>query len=111
MVCCLDFAAPTTTIEQQQQNYPYSHLPPRYIGRPWISFFHCASHEMSLIVKDSFTQIPELAELDEQVKDAQHWFWFCTHATSSIMKRLLAGKGMMGIYLPAAVAARSCFLF
>lgn len=109
MVCCLDFAAPTTTIEQQQQNYPYSHLPPRYIGRPWISFFHCASHEMSLIVKDCFTQIPELAELDEEVKDAQHWF--CTHATSSIMKRLLAGKGMMGIYLPAAVAARSCFWF
>ena len=60
MVCCLEFAAPTTTIEQQQQN-SYSHLPPRYIGRPWISFFHCASHEMSLIVKDFFTQIPELA--------------------------------------------------
>ena len=51
---------------------------------PWISFLHCVSHEVSLIVKDCFKEdvIPELYNLNEWVTQAQHWF--CTHALSSL---------------------------
>ena len=54
---------------------------------PWISFKHCTSHEVSLIIKDCFKEdggIPELIELDKWITDAQHWF--STHACSSFLK-------------------------
>ena len=53
---------------------------------PWISFMHCVSHEVSLIIKDCFKEggIDELHELDEWITDAQHWF--STHACSSFLK-------------------------
>jgi len=53
---------------------------------PWISFLHCVSHEVSLIIKDCFEEeggIPELFELNEWMSDAQ--FWFSTHACKSIL--------------------------
>lgn len=58
---------------------------------PWISFMHCLSHEVSLIIKDCFKAdggIPELADLNEWLTDAQHWFG--THACSSFMKQQAA---------------------
>ena len=54
---------------------------------PWISFLHCVSHEVRLVVKDSFKEdggIEELQELDQWITDAQHWF--STHACSSFIK-------------------------
>ena len=53
---------------------------------PWISFLHCVSHEVGLIVKDCFKDdgIEQLQELDEWITDAQHWF--STHACSSFLK-------------------------
>ena len=42
---------------------------------PWISFLHCVSHEVSLIIKDCFKAdggIPECFETDEWMTDAQH---------------------------------------
>ena len=54
---------------------------------PWISFLHCVSHEVSLIIKDCFKEdggIPECFETDEWMTDAQHWF--STHAVSSMRK-------------------------
>ena len=54
---------------------------------PWISFLHCLSHEVSLIIRDCFKEdggIPELFELNEWLTDAQHWF--STHACSSFLK-------------------------
>ena len=54
---------------------------------PWISFLYCVSHEVSLIIKDCFKQdggIPELAELDQWITDAQHWF--STHAVSAFRR-------------------------
>ena len=54
---------------------------------PWISFLHCVSHEVSLIIKDCFKKeggIPELFALDEWMTDAQHWF--STHAVASFRK-------------------------
>ena len=44
---------------------------------PWISFLHCTSHEVSLIIRDCFKEeggIAELHELDAWMTDAQHWF-------------------------------------
>ena len=55
---------------------------------PWISFMHCTSHEVSLIVKDCFKEdggIPELVEIDEWVTDAQHWF--SSHACKAFLKQ------------------------
>lgn len=55
---------------------------------PWISFLHCLSHEVSLILKDCFKDeggIAELHELNEWISDAQHWF--TTHACSSFIKK------------------------
>ena len=55
---------------------------------PWISFMHCLSHEVSLILKDCFKSdggIPELHELNSWLTDAQHWF--STHACSSFLKQ------------------------
>ena len=54
---------------------------------PWISFLHCVSHEVSLIIRDCFKEdggIQELFELNEWMTDAQHWF--STHACSSFLK-------------------------
>ena len=54
---------------------------------PWISFMHCLSHEVSLILKDCFKDedgIPELYELNAWLTDAQHWF--STHACTSFLK-------------------------
>ena len=54
---------------------------------PWISFLHCVSHEVSLIIRDCFKEeggIPELFELNQWLTDAQHWF--STHACSSFLK-------------------------
>ena len=54
---------------------------------PWISFLHCGSHEVSLIIRDCFKEdggIQELFELNEWMTDAQHWF--STHACSSFLK-------------------------
>ena len=56
---------------------------------PWISFLHCVSHEVSLIIKDCFKEeggIDGLYELNEWVTDAQHWF--STHACTSLRKSL-----------------------
>lgn len=58
---------------------------------PWISFLHCVSHEVSLIVKDCFKDpdeggIEELYELDKWISDAQHWF--SSHACTSFLKAL-----------------------
>ena len=53
---------------------------------PWISFMHCLSHEVSLILKDCFKVdggIEELSELNEWITDAQHWF--STHACASFL--------------------------
>ena len=53
---------------------------------PWISFMHCTSHEVSLIVKDCFDDesgIAELVELNNKVTDAQHWF--STHACKAFL--------------------------
>ena len=55
---------------------------------PWISFMHCLSHEVSLILKDCFKDeggIPELCELNTWLTDAQHWF--STHACTSFLKQ------------------------
>ena len=55
---------------------------------PWISFMHCESHEISLIIKDCFDKdsgIEELVELDEFITDAQHWF--SSHACKSFLKQ------------------------
>ena len=54
---------------------------------PWISFMHCLSHEVSLILKDCFKAdgIPELHELDEWISDDQHWS--STHACASFLKQ------------------------
>ena len=61
---------------------------------PWISFLHCVSHEVSLILKDCFKPdggIQELVELNEWITDTQHWF--STHACASMRKNLaLAGE-------------------
>ena len=54
---------------------------------PWISFMHCESHEISLIIKDSFKEdggITKLHELNEWISDAQHWF--SSHACSTFIK-------------------------
>ena len=54
---------------------------------PWISFLHCVSHEVSLIIRDCFKEgggIQELIDLDEWFTDTQHWF--STHACSSFLK-------------------------
>ena len=56
---------------------------------PWISFLHCVSHEVSLIVKDCFKKeggIVELFELDEWMTDSQ--LRFSTHAVSSFRRTL-----------------------
>ena len=55
---------------------------------PWISFMHCTSHEISLILRDCFKTdggISELVELNEWITDAQHWF--STHACASFLKQ------------------------
>ncbi len=55
---------------------------------PWISFMHCTSHEVSLIVKDCFQEdggIKELVDLNEFITDAQ--FWFSSHACKSFLKQ------------------------
>lgn len=55
---------------------------------PWISFMHCVSHEVSLIIKDCFKEVggvDELRELDEWITDAQHWF--SSHACSAFVKQ------------------------
>ena len=69
---------------------------------PWISFLHCVSHEVSLILKDCFKKdggIPELAELDEWMTDAQHWF--STHAVSALCKSLAEHGESIGFVWPA----------
>ena len=56
---------------------------------PWISFLHCVSHEVSLIIKDCFKDeggIEELHDLNVWITDAQHWF--STHACASMLKSL-----------------------
>ena len=58
---------------------------------PWISFLHCTSHEVSLIIKDCFKPeedggVDGLFELDEWVTDAQHWF--SSQACTSFRKSL-----------------------
>ena len=52
---------------------------------PWISFMHCTSHEVSLIIKDCFKEggITELYELDDFVTRTQHWF--STHSCKSFL--------------------------
>ena len=69
---------------------------------PWISFLHCTSHEVSLILKDCFKKdggIPELAELDEWMTDAQHWF--STHAVAALRKALAQDGETVGFVWPA----------
>ena len=56
---------------------------------PWISFMHCTSHEVDLIIKDCF-EITELNELNSWLSDTQHWF--SSHACASLLKQL-AGPG------------------
>ena len=51
---------------------------------PWISFMHCLSHEVSLVIKDCFKGIKELQELDEFLTDAQ--WWFSSHTCKSFLK-------------------------
>lgn len=61
---------------------------------PWISFMHCLSHEVSLILKDCFKVdggIPELVELNEWLTDAQHWF--STHACASFLTQQVQPGG------------------
>lgn len=56
---------------------------------PWISFTHCSSHEVSLIMKDCFKEdgdIRELSDLNEWITDAQHWF--STHAMKGLIQQL-----------------------
>ena len=50
---------------------------------PWISFLHCVSHEVSLIIKDCFLNIDALVRLENFVIDAQHWF--STHAVRAML--------------------------
>lgn len=52
---------------------------------PWISFMHCTSHQVSLIIKDCF-EILELEELNSWMSDAQHWF--SSHACAAMLKQL-----------------------
>lgn len=67
---------------------------------PWISFMHCTSHEVSLILRDCFKPdggVPELVELNEWLTDAQHWF--STHACSSFLtQQALAGESKKFIW-------------
>lgn len=54
---------------------------------PWISFLHCVSHEVSLIIKDCFKEdggITELVETNEWITNCQHWF--TTHACASFLR-------------------------
>ena len=68
---------------------------------PWISFMHCLSHEIALIIKDCFKEggIDELVALNEWITDAQHWF--STHAVSSLMKSLARKGERVGFIWPA----------
>ena len=69
---------------------------------PWISFLHCVSHEVSLILKDCFKKdggIPELYALDQWVTDAQHWF--STHAIASLRRTLKQDGEASGFVWPA----------
>ena len=70
---------------------------------PWISFLHCVSHEVSLIIKDCFKKeggIPELFELEEWMTNAQHWF--STHAVSSFRRTLRQADEPNAFVWPAA---------
>ena len=54
---------------------------------PWISFLHCVSHEVSLIIRDCMKEdggILELIEMDQWITDCQHWF--STHACTTFLK-------------------------
>ena len=56
---------------------------------PWISFLHCVSHEVSLIIKDCFKEdggIPELTALNDWITSAQHWF--SSHSMSSMRQEM-----------------------
>ena len=69
---------------------------------PWISFLHCVSHEVSLILKDCFKKdggIPELYALEQWVTDAQHWF--STHAIASLRRTLKQDGEASGFVWPA----------
>ena len=76
---------------------------------PWISFLHCVSHEISLILKDCFKKeggIDELSQLDEWITDAQHWF--STHACLSFIKSL-AKPGEKTVFVwPWPAVTRYC---
>ena len=56
---------------------------------PWISFVHCESHEVSLILKDCSKEdgrIVELRDLNEWITDAQ--YWFSTHAMKGLITQM-----------------------
>ena len=70
---------------------------------PWISFMHCTSHEVSLIVKDCFKEdggIDELIELDEFITNSQHWF--SSHALKAFLQTQSEPGEKTGFVWPAA---------
>ena len=68
---------------------------------PWISFMHCNSHEVALIIKECFDEniIPELYELNEWLTDCQHWF--STHACSAMIKTIARADESTSFIWPA----------
>ena len=69
---------------------------------PWISFIHCVSHEVSLILKDCFSEdtgIPKLIETNTWITNCQHWF--STHACSSFLADQAQPGDKTGFVWPA----------